>query len=112
MYRDFDGQGGRFGDRSLPAKTSSIADTAIYASTFDADPTRVVLVAINRSSSDHAAEVRVIHRRALSSGQVWRLTADSTTPARDDDLTIVPRNAFRLALPKMSVSTVLLSTAD
>ena len=72
MYLNYDGAGGQFGDTSIDADTSNIANSAVYASVDSTDPNRMVVVAINRTGKrpDHRhrrhARPRLRPRRGLS----------------------------------------------
>ena len=48
--------GGQFGDESINAATTSISQSAVYASLDSEDPNRMVLVAINRTSAAKTAK--------------------------------------------------------
>ncbi|MCB9594930.1 MAG: endoglucanase A [Sandaracinaceae bacterium] len=105
MFRDVDGAGTRFGDRSARATTDDDAASAVFASTDTDDATRVVVVAINRSGAAQDARIAITHRGEVGAARAWQLTAamaapvDATAPER------VGVNAFRATLPPMSVTT-------
>lgn len=105
-YCNFDGAGGRFGDTSVAAQTSDLANVTVYASVEGED--RVVVVAINKNGSAAAAELTVAHPgdlRALA----YALTSASPAMVRAADPTRTARNAFRLTLPGSSVTTIALT---
>ena len=70
-YRNFDGNGGQFGDTSIAATTTDVPDSSVYASLFDAAPSKVVIVAINKALTSKVAGIRdlpldgVLDRRGL-----------------------------------------------
>ncbi|MBN1891351.1 MAG: hypothetical protein JW780_01100 [Clostridiales bacterium] len=49
MYLDYDGRGAHFGDISVPATTSNIEETSVYAALDSSDPDRLVIMAINKT---------------------------------------------------------------
>jgi hypothetical protein len=49
-FRGFDGASANFGDTSLQATSSNVADVVVYAGTGSSTPGRTVFVAINRST--------------------------------------------------------------
>lgn len=108
MYRDVDGGGARFGDVSGRAETDDLDRSAIFASTYSDDGTRVALVAINRSDTPLDARIAITHRGELRSGRAWQLTAADPRSVGAPALEHLGRNAFRTTLPAMSVTTVLL----
>jgi len=74
-FRGFDGASASFGDTSLQANSSNVANVVVYASLDSAAPGRVVLVAINRSN---AAKVTAINGQALSgTAHLYQMTAST-----------------------------------
>jgi hypothetical protein len=113
MYLDYDGAGGQFGDESIDAATNSISQSAVYASLDSADPSRMTLVAINRTSSAKTTALEVTHDQRFDLAEVYQLTAASSTPQRVADIPIELVNAFLYTMPAYSVSTIVLrSGAD
>jgi fibronectin type 3 domain-containing protein len=108
-FRDFDNANSNFGDTSLQATSSNVANVVVYASTDSTTPGRVVFVAINRSTS---AQVTAINGQALSgTAHLFQMTAASaqgqstiqpvatgTQPASGTSLTV--------NLPALSVTTI------
>ena len=75
-FRDFDGSNANFGDISVQATSSNVQNVVVYASTDSNTPGRVVLVAINRSTS---SQVTAINGQALSgTAHLYQMTATST----------------------------------
>jgi fibronectin type 3 domain-containing protein len=74
-FRGYDGAIASFGDTSLQATSSNVANVVVYASLDSATPGRVVFVAINRSN---AARVTTINGQALSgTAHLYQMTASS-----------------------------------
>jgi fibronectin type 3 domain-containing protein len=108
-FRDFDNANSNFGDTSLQATSSNIANVMVYASSDTAVPGRVVFVAINRSTS---TQVTAINGQTLSgTAHLYQMTAASaqnqspiqpvsagTQPASGTSLTVT--------LPPLSVTTI------
>jgi fibronectin type 3 domain-containing protein len=108
-FRDFDNANSDFGDTSLQATSSNVANVMVYASTDTAVPGRVVFVAINRSTS---TQVTAINGQTLSgTAHLYQMTAASaqsqspiqpvaagTQPASGTSLTVT--------LPSLSVTTI------
>ncbi len=113
MYLNYDGAGGQFGDESINAATTSISQSAVYASLDSEDPNRMVLIAINRTSSAKSTALEVTHDQRFDLAEVYQLTAASATPERAADIPIELVNAFLYTMPAYSVSTIVLrSGAD
>ncbi len=108
-YRDFDGANSSFGDTSVKATSSNVANVVVYASTDSGNAGRVVFVAINRSTS---TQVTAINGLALSgTAHLYQITASTAS----GQSTIAPVAAGTMAaagtsltvtLPALSVTTI------
>ncbi len=108
-FRNFDGANHHFGDTSIQATSNNVADVAVYVSTDSARPGRVVMVAINRSSSEQVTEVT--GQPLSGTAHVFRMTA--ATAAKQKTIQPVAAgdqrvsgSAITLALPALSVTTI------
>jgi hypothetical protein len=106
MYRDFDGANGAFGNRSIKATTTSIADTSVYASLDSTDVNRMVIVAINKTDAPIAATIRLKNAEAMHLAKVYRLTSASSQPQADADIVIANGTSFPYTMPAYSVTTL------
>ena len=109
MFRNFDAAGGAFGDTSIQASSSDAAQTSVYASVDAATPNRVVVVAINRTSSARTAALRIWHTVALGKAKVYTLSAASSQPQGGAQINLTQKNALQYSMPPMSVSTLVLT---
>jgi hypothetical protein len=108
-FRDFDGAHHHFGDTSVAANSSNVANVAVYVSTDSARAGRVVMVAINRSSSE---QVTAINGQPLT-GQAHLFQMSAATAAKQSTVQPVAAgvqpvsgSSVTLTLPAMSVTTV------
>ena len=108
-YRNFDGQGGAFGDTSIYASSSDVATATAYASFDAANPARVVIIAINKSTASKTAGIRIAHPDAFSKLAVWTLTSTGASLSPAADLAATATNAFRYPMPPLSVSVLAAS---
>jgi hypothetical protein len=108
IFRDYDGAGGSFGDTGFSASTSDVANTSVYASVDADNPNRVVVVAINKSTSAKTAAIRLTHSTVLTTAEVYRMASGSATPVRQSDIAIAQPNAFTYVMPARSVTTLVL----
>jgi hypothetical protein len=111
MYLNYDGEGGQFGDTSVGANTSNIASSAIYASVEADDPTRMILVAINRTNAPLDAGLAVTSDVRFDRAEVFQLTSSSAMPVQAADIEIDLVNAFQYTMHAHSVSTLVLHAA-
>jgi hypothetical protein len=107
VYRNFDGADGRFGDVSIGATSTDPEATSVYASVDQADPARVVVVAINKATSDTLVGVELAHPVEFSAARVYALRPTSPDIQPTGTVRTVARNAFRLTLPASSVSVLV-----
>ncbi len=108
MFRNFDGNGAAFGDTSVRATTSDVASSSVYASVDAADPSRVVVVAINKSAAPQTARIALQGGPEADRARVFTLTAGpDPRPAAGPDLQASPRSTFACSMPGHSVSVVV-----
>ena len=110
MYRDFDGKAGAFADNSLPATTANTADTSLYASIDPANPTHIVLVAINKTAQPANGLFKLDHIAPGSRVAIYQLTGDIPAPKPAGATTIADPANFQYTLPAWSVSTLNISS--
>ncbi len=106
MYRDYDGQGGSFGDTSVSAQTTDVAASSIHASVFSDNPDSLVLVAINKTGDEQIAQIDVTHTTQFSNAKRYQLTSAGPTPTAETDLTVSGNQVFA-TLPAQSVTTLV-----
>ena len=106
MYRNYDGAGGTFGDTSIRATTTSVANTSIYASLDTGQPDVMTIVAINKTGAAQGARVALQHTLAASQASVYRLTSASPTPQFAGTINIGDPTGFDYTMPAYSVSTI------
>ena len=74
-FTAYDGKDGKFGDTSVRATSSDTTKTSVYAS-IDADnPSRVVLVAINKTGAPLNAGIALAAYGNYTAADVYQLTA-------------------------------------
>ncbi|HTD72632.1 MAG TPA: glycoside hydrolase family 44 protein [Steroidobacteraceae bacterium] len=107
-FRDFDGAHHHFGDTSVAANSSNVANVAVYVSTDSARAGRVVMVAINRSTSE---QVAAINGQPVT-GQAHLFQMSAATAAKQSTVQPVAAgvqpvsgSSVTLTLPAMSVTT-------
>ncbi len=109
-FRNYDGAGAAFGDTSVRAVSSDVSRVSIYASTDSTVVDRVVVVAINRSTSDVQVGLAVDASVAFSSANVFLITSAAATPQPAAALTASSGNNFTTTLPAYSVSVIVPKT--
>ncbi len=112
MYLDYDGAGANFGDTSIKADTSNISQSAVYASLDSSDPSRMLIVAINRTANPITTGIAVVHDRIFDYAKVYQLTSASPSPQTAADIVLNKLNAFQYTMPAYSVSTLVLISSS
>jgi hypothetical protein len=112
-FRGFDGANASFGDTSLQATSTNVQNVVVYASLDSNTPGRVVLVAINRSTS---AKVTAMNGQNLSgTAHLYQMTAASGQTQAAGGTPVQPISAGTMAvsgssltitLPALSVTTI------
>jgi O-glycosyl hydrolase len=110
MFRNYDGQGGHFGDTSLAATTSDVEHASVYAS-LDAQD-RVVIVALNKSQDSLPVEIVLKGAPPSGNAKVYQLTKTRPQPVRIDDVPAGSAGLLRCELPAQSVSTLVLDRSE
>lgn len=107
-FRSYDAVGGQFGDISISATTSDVAATSVYASLDSHDPSRMVIVAINKTSDAVAATVNIAGAPAAYSGaQVFVLAEGASYLQAGKRIAGVTATGFNYTLPRYSVSVIV-----
>ena len=107
-YRNFDGQGGQFGDTSIGAQTSDVANTSVYASIDAANPDRMVIIALNKSTTAVEASTKIEHSTTYKTANVFTITAEGgSTPKPAAAVTFGDGNTLVYSMPARSVSVLV-----
>jgi hypothetical protein len=107
MFTAYDGKDARFGDTSVQAATSDVAKTSVYASVDAKNPSRMVLVAINKTAAPVTAGISLAAYGSYTAADVWQLTAAVTTSTQAPSVTASAPNAFSYTMPAYSVSVLV-----
>lgn len=111
MYRNYDGQGGKFGDISLQSSSSDQEKLSIYAAQRSSD-NAITLLIINKSGAEQRATTTLAGVIPNASAQVFRY--DPTDLTHITHLTDLPLSArgFTAAFPASSITLLLLTTQE
>ena len=108
MYLNYDGAGGKFGDTSIDADTSNIANSAVYASVDSTTPTAwwssrsIGRQTRSRLASPSRTTASSIMPRCISS------PVPAANPQAAADIELDLFNAFQYTMPAYSVTTLVL----
>ena len=107
VFRNFDGNGGAFGDTSIHAVTTDNAMSSVYASVAAGNADQMVIVAINKKTTVATAGITLAHPTKFQTANVYTLTSAGPTLAAAPAITAVATNAFNYPMPAMSVSVIV-----
>jgi hypothetical protein len=110
MFLNYNGTGGKFGDTSVAAAVgaSEIANSSVYASVDSTNPNRMIVMAINRTTSAKTAAISLTYDRVFDHAEVYQLTSASPNPVHVADIGLDQLNAFDYSMPASSVTTLVL----
>jgi len=106
VFRNYDGHGAAFGDTEVQASTTDNLTTSVYASTDAASPSRVVIVAINKSRGPTMATIE-LKGAVATHASVYTLTNAAPRPRPGSGLTASVPNQFSYLMPAQSVSVIV-----
>jgi hypothetical protein len=106
-FRSYDGSGASFGDISVRATTSDVANVTVYGSFHASATDNVVLVAINKATTDKTVGIRLSHPTLFGALKVYQLAGTTAELAGKPDQASAAKNAWKLTLPAQSVSVLV-----
>ncbi|MDP9036202.1 MAG: glycoside hydrolase family 44 protein [Myxococcota bacterium] len=107
-FRNYDGRGAAFGDTSVAATTTDVPGSSVYAAIDSTDPSRVVVIAINKGNTDRMAGVRISHSTVYASASTYAITAaGGAKPVPGRAIQPVATNAFRYMMPAQSITVIV-----
>jgi hypothetical protein len=106
-YRNFDGANGAFGDTSIFAASTDAAIATVYASLDAANPSRVVIIAINKAGGPRSAGITLAHGTTFSTLKVFTLTSAGAALSPGSSVSAKATNAFAYSMPAQSVSVLV-----
>jgi hypothetical protein len=111
MYRNFDGHNAMFGDTSVRAHTSSIEDSAIYASRDSQNPGRMVIVLINRTEQPKPSSLQLHNAGPFARARAFQFTSAGPEIHPAGAIAIKDGQNLDYTMPARSVSTIELTPA-
>jgi hypothetical protein len=108
VFRNYDGNGAAFGDTTISASTTDLADSSVYASLESGDAAHLVVVAINKATTAKVAGVQITHSTVYTKAAVYVLTqSGGAKMVAGAALTAVATNAFKVSMPAQSVTVIV-----
>jgi hypothetical protein len=105
-FRNYDGRGGAFGDTSIAATTDQIQMATVYASVDSKNPSRTVLVLINKDTQPRTAGISLAHPLKYQTLAPYVIEGAQPRLSAKPALSAVATNAFRYQRPALSISVL------
>lgn len=113
IFRDYDGQGGAFGNKSVTATAGDRTNAAVYAAVQDNNESRMHVVAINKNQdSSLTATIQVNSAFQYNGARVWILDSRGTAIRSAKNVRRITNNTFTYELPAMSIAHFVLTDED
>ncbi len=106
-FRNYDGNGGSFGDTSVLASSSDPTTATVYASMSAANHNQVVLVAINKATTATTTAIDLTAETIFHTAKVYTITSSRAAPVAAPGLTTSAQNAFLYTMPAQSISIIV-----
>jgi hypothetical protein len=106
-FRNYDGNGGSFGDTSIEAISSDASTTSVYASMNAANHNQLVLVVINKATTARTAAIDVTGEEIYRTAKVYTVTSAKAAPVAAPDLKTSAQNAYLYTMPAQSISVIV-----
>lgn len=106
MYRNYDSNGGSFGDIYVPSTTNDYVNTSIYASTENENTDKVITVLINKEGVWSDGDI-TINGNQYSFGRVYVLKEGSHIQTEQGIITPISDNKFLYSMPPYSITTIV-----
>ena len=109
MYRDYDGNGGRFGGYSVGAASPNAGVNVYAASDSPTSPTKIWIMLVNVSkSAQNGLSVTLKNFTPAGSAKVYRMNAGGA-PAADTSATIADGSITGISVPQNSAALLVVS---
>jgi hypothetical protein len=113
IFRNYNGNGGRFGDNGLMATSDDRANASVYASVMNNNDSIMHVVAINKNQdSTLTATISVNSTFEYKGARVWILDSRSPNIRQAKNVRRIDGNTFTYDLPPMSIAHFELTPED
>ena len=109
LYRNYDGNGSKFGDIHVKADTSDIENSSVYASVKDATNNELHLIVLNKSFDNaQSATIQIAGSQAYTSGTVYGFNNTSTALSQAGSISNISGNQFTYSIPPLTAYHIVL----
>jgi len=109
LFRDYDGQNGKFGSTSVRTSAGDVARVSVYAAIDGSDDSEVHLILINKDRSDTTnAAVTLTGGATYTSGQVWGFGPSGAQITSRAPVSGISGNGFSYPVPPLTALHIVL----
>jgi len=113
LYRNYDGNGSKFGDIHVKADTSDAANSSVYASVEDNTNSELHLIVLNKSfDSPLNAAIQIAADKAYTSGAVYGFDGTGTSLAQAGVISSISGNQFTYSIPPLTAYHIVLKAGN
>lgn len=106
IYRNYDGKGSQYGDIAYSATTNSISKSSVFSSIHSKNPTKLLVMAINKTDKDLTAKLKTSDLKLTKKVELYQLTSSSPNP-KYKGISVLDKN-YRYIMPPLSVSLLVI----
>jgi hypothetical protein len=106
-FRNYDGRNSAFGDTAIASSTSNASIATVYGSIQSSEPTRTVLIVVNKATKPTKAGIKISHSSVYGTAAVYTLSGTQAAIVEGPSLRAVATNAFNYEMPALSVSVIV-----
>ncbi|WP_138994486.1 glycoside hydrolase family 44 protein [Larkinella sp. C7] len=110
LYRNYDGQGGHFGDTSVESSTGDLVNTSVFAAINGSDDSKLHVVALSKNQDGPiTATFTIGGSRSYKSATVWAFDNSSPVLKQLKSVRTINDNTFEYVLPALTACHFVLS---
>jgi hypothetical protein len=107
VFRNYDGHDSTFGDTSVTATTTDPVNTSVYGSIDSDNPSRVVIVAVNKNNAPTVTTLHLTGGYSTSRASVYTLTSAGPQVEPAGVISATSSATFTYTMPAQSVSVIV-----
>ena len=108
LYRNYDGRLAAFGNTSVRATASDVANASVYAAIQEQDPSVLHVVALNKNEGALELRFRVASTRTYTVGAVWGFGPGSPGITERKGISGIAANGFSYVVPGLTAVHLVL----
>ncbi|MBD3919819.1 fibronectin type III domain-containing protein [Paenibacillus sp. PR3] len=109
LYRNYDGNGSKFGDIHVKANTSDVENSSVYASVKDATNNELHLVVLNKNFDNaQNATIQIAGSQAYTSAAIYGFDGTGTALKQIGTVSNISGNQFTYSIPPLTAYHIVL----